>query len=153
MLRATKMQFDRQSESACRALKLEVEANVEAISEMIQDRNNGFPFGHADPGWLKHAIWDFQLPYIVQTLDPLTLADLQSAYSTLEAVPTMRTQTEQGVDIGYMRGGWVEAHLDKMRAEFDQAENSLRDRLNQIDSERWTFPSARLCLQSAARHP
>ena len=100
------MQFDRQSESACRALKLEVEANMEAISEMIEDPQ-WLPLRPPDPGWLKHAISDFQLPYIVNA-GPFDLADLQSAYSTLEAVPTMRTQTEQGVDIGYMRGGWVE---------------------------------------------
>jgi hypothetical protein len=140
VMRAVQLQFKRQSEAACRALRVEIEGNLEAISQMISDRPVlQYPDGHADPGWLKRGIWDSQLPYLAQALDPLTLADLQLAYSTLEPLPRMRLQRRVEGDevVRYARGGWIETHLDTMKTLFDQAENSLRDRLSQIESEHW----------------
>lgn len=58
---AVQLQFKRQSEAACRALKVEIEGNLEAISQMIGDRPAlQYPDGHADPGWLKRGTWDSQ---------------------------------------------------------------------------------------------
>jgi hypothetical protein len=139
---AVQLQFKRQSEAACRALKVEIEGNLEAISQMIGDRPAlQYPDGHADPGWLKRGTWDSQLPYLAQALDPLTLTDLQLAYSALEPLPRMRLQRRSEGDevVRYARGGWIETHLDTMKALFEQAENSLRDRLNQIESEHWDY--------------
>jgi len=96
------MQFARQSEAAIRALKVEVSANVDAAKEMAPNVNGGltpdaFHEGSPDPGWLKRAVWDSQLPAIVQALDQPTLMLVSRAYATLEAVPAMRVPLDSGV--------------------------------------------------------
>lgn len=85
-----RLQFRRQSEAALRALMAEVLGNKEAALDMTQSASAGsFEAGHADPGWLKHSIWDSQLPYVVQLFDEGTLVVVRNAYSLLDAVPAM----------------------------------------------------------------
>jgi hypothetical protein len=77
------IQFRRQSMAALRALMVEVASNKEAAADMTQNRQPATPFvpGRPDPGWLKHSIWDSQLPYVVQLFDEDTLILARHAYS------------------------------------------------------------------------
>lgn len=130
-------QFRRQNRAALQALMIEVENNAEIAEQMIADRGTGrFPDGRPDPGWLKHAIWDSQLPFLVQILDKLTVTAVVEAYGTLEPIPRMLVQG--GVPIPhYSRGGWIEAQIDRIYTSFHAAEGALRDLENQMTSESW----------------
>jgi hypothetical protein len=136
-------QFRRQNRAALQALMIEVENNAEIAEQMIADRGTGrFPDGRPDPGWLKHAIWDSQLPFLVQILDKLTITAVVEAYGTLEPIPRMLVQVEVPIGIPiqqphYNRGGWIEAQIDRIHTSFHAAEGALRDLENQMMSESW----------------
>src|SRR5690242_8709161 len=70
-------QSQRQGKAALRALRVEVDNNQSAAAQMIQALMMGakerFEPGKADPRWLKHSIWDSQMPYLVQLLNEETL--------------------------------------------------------------------------------
>jgi hypothetical protein len=122
------VQFRRQSEAALRAVVVEVNGNVKAALQMFENRGKAYPAGHANPGWLKHSIWDSQLTYLVQLLDQPTLTKMVHAYGTLEVVPSMRVMTVTGVarEI-YDSGGWVDTKLDEIRFAFLDAQQALED--------------------------
>jgi hypothetical protein len=117
-----RLQFRRQSEAALRALMVEVAGNREAAAEMTRSPTQTFELGHPDPGWLKHSIWDSQLPYAVQLFDEGTLIMVRRAYSLLEAVPAMIIPEHVRLAVPgsshYARGGWVDAYLIEISKAF-----------------------------------
>jgi hypothetical protein len=54
----------------------QVRDNSEVALSLTQSRSyspESFPLGEPDPGWLKHSVWDSQLPNAVQLFDEATL--------------------------------------------------------------------------------
>jgi hypothetical protein len=131
VLWGVKAQFRRQSDSALGALRVEIDRNVEAAADMTQHHSasGGYLGGHADPGWLKHSIWDSQLPFIVQRLDQPTLLIVSRAYATLDAVPAMAVANSSR---SFARGGWVEAHLAEIHCSFSDAQQALANLENRL---------------------
>lgn len=114
----------------------EVLGNKEAALDMTHSACAGtFEAGHADPGWLKHSIWDSQWPYVVQLFDEGTLVVVRNAYSMLDAVPAMIIPQRVFHPPGssrHARSGWIDAHLIKIQTAFqdtDRALDNLRNRL------------------------
>jgi hypothetical protein len=143
-------QFRRQGDAALGALRIEINTNEAAAAQMVQAVAAGgptdrFEAGKADPSWLHHSIWDSQLPFFVQRVDPESLARLSEAYSTLEAVPNMVHKDQHGSHRYYDRGGWIDVHINKIREAFLSAQQQLDRSQGKRDSEDW---SARLrdCL-------
>ena len=108
---------------------------IQAWAMGVKDR---FELRKADPSWLKHTIWNAQMPFFVQLLDDETLRKLVQAYSTLEAVPQMLWRPGPDHDPVYVRGGWIDSHIAKIQSAFLtagqhmdrlQAEVSLLSRL------------------------
>ena len=135
-------QFRRQSESALRALRVEIDANRLAADLMTQAWAAGgpkewFEAGKADPSWLRRSIWDSQLPFFVQLVDQETLARLSEAYSTLEAVPGMLANNPNAAHRQYIRGGWIDAHIVKIGGAFLTAQQHLDRVQTRRNSERW----------------
>jgi hypothetical protein len=121
-------QFRRQSEAACRALLQEVGANCDALIEMMKvPRGQGWPEGTANPGWLHHSVWDAQVHYVVQLLDPWTLALVVRAYAMLDSVPEMRILNFTGTGIPYDHSGWIHGHLYRAREAFAPARDYLEN--------------------------
>jgi hypothetical protein len=85
------LQFRRHSKAALCALMAEVADNKDAAADMARSLagTQTFEAGHPDPGWLKHSIWDSQLPYAVQLFDDGAMLMVRRAYSLLDAVPAM----------------------------------------------------------------
>jgi hypothetical protein len=139
VLWGVKAQFRSQCEAAIRALVVEVDGNASAAMEMTQARSypppGRFEQGHADPGWLKHAVWDSQLPHIVKDLDEGALIAVVKAYATLDTVPAMALPSTNPPK--YIRGGWIDDHLIKIQTAFSEAQRALRLHQERATSERW----------------
>jgi hypothetical protein len=138
-----KLQFRRQGEAALRALMVEVVANKEASLDMTQGRSYSpgeYERGHPDPGWLKHSIWDSQLPFVVQILDEGTLVMVRYAYSLLDSVPAMAIGSDPAYASRFARGGWIDDQLNKIQTAFsdaDRALEKLRERLGREADSTW----------------
>jgi hypothetical protein len=133
-----RLQFRRQNEVALRGLMAEVVGNKEAALDMTQSASAGiFEAGHADPSWLKHSIWDSQLPYVVQLFDGGTRLMVRYAYSLLDAVPAMIIPegSRPPGSSRYARGGWVDTHLIKVQTAFRDADQALDNLSNRLASE------------------
>lgn len=141
VLAAVKFQSRRQGEAALSAVAAEVLSNKEAAIYMTQNRQPGTAFqpGSPDPGWLKHSIWDSQLPYVVQVLDEGTLLNVRYAYSFLDAVPGMINPNPPPAQRSrYAYGGWIDKHLNKVRDAFMDADKALDNFRERLASEtRW----------------
>ncbi len=135
------LQFNRQSEAACRALLLEVRANYEALAEMTKLSMTGWVAGKANPGWLNHSIWDTQVAYVAKLLDPRTLKLVVQAYATLDAVPDMRMEVARGSGPPYSYGGWIIDHISRAHEAFRQARDYLGDFVANQDSWRRFLPA------------
>jgi hypothetical protein len=123
VLVGVRSQFRRQSKAALRALMAEVVGNKESAVDMTKSLSTTFLAGHADPSWLKHSIWDSQLPYVVQIFDEGTLRTVRYAYSLLDAVPAMYSASQSL----WLRGGWIDAHLITIRIAFEDADRVLEN--------------------------
>ena len=135
------MQFRRLSEAACRAVLLEVQANYEALAEMIQVApGEAWRDGKANPGWLNRSVWDAQLHYVVQLLDPRTRQLVVRAYATLDSVPEMRISNYRGPGVPYSNGGWINDHFKRSCEAFRQARDYLGDFVADQDSWRRFLP-------------
>jgi len=138
-----KLQFGSQRVSAFRVLMAEVKGNAEVAIGMTRSRTyspGSFPSGEPDPGWLRHSIWDSQLPYVVQLFDDETLIVVGRAYALLESVPAMVSERRAVGDPRFSRGGWIEDHLSKIQTAFsdaDRALENLRKRLAQEATGTW----------------
>jgi hypothetical protein len=129
-------QFRRQGEAACHALLLEVRANYDALTEMTKLLSTtGWAAGKANPGWLNQSIWDSQVAYVAQLLDPRTLNLVVQAYSTLAAVPEMRWSREIGPQghQPYLSDGWVNDHITKAYEAFRSATEYLGEFVAEMD--------------------
>ena len=140
VLWGVKAQFRSQCEATLRALVVEVDGNASAALEMTQARSYAPPLGHfeqghADPSWLKRSVWNSQLPYIVQELDESSLIAVVKAYATLDTVPAMAVPSTNPPK--YIRGGWIDDHLNKIQTAFSEAQRALRLRQERAASERW----------------
>jgi hypothetical protein len=107
---------------------------------MTKNRKPGtaFQLGSPDPGWLKHSIWDSQLPYVVQLFDVRTLTVVRYAYSLLDAVPAMiipENVLRASGSSRYAQGGWIDEHLNKVRDAFMAADKALDNSLKRVDSD------------------
>jgi hypothetical protein len=122
------IQFRRQSKAALRALMVEVASNKEAAAKMTQNRQPATPFvpGRSDPGWLKHSIWDSQLPYVVQLFDEGTLILIRHAYSLLDVLPAMISATSPQKS-PYAYNGWMDEHLKNVWIAFSDADEALKN--------------------------
>ena len=122
-------QFRRQGEAALKALKVEVDSNLEAATDIVGNKRDVFEVGKPDPGWLKHGIWDSQLPYVAQILDQPTLLLVSRAYGTLSTVPAMEgSAAQRGTsDVRYFRGGWIEISLNEIHVAFSDASQALEN--------------------------
>ncbi len=122
------MQFRRQSKAALRALMVEVASNKEAAADMTQNRQPATPFvpGRPDPGWLKHSIWDSQLPYVVRLFDENTLILVRHAYSLLDVLPTMISALSPQ-ESRYAYSGWMDEHLKNVWIAFSDADEALKN--------------------------
>ena len=131
VLVAVNWQFRQQRKAALRALMVEVSGNKEAAADMTRQKLGDFEQGRPDPGWLKHSIWDSQLPYVVQLFDEGTLIMVRYAYSLLDAVPAMQIPEhvlrQQPWSSRYARSGWVDEHLIKIRTAFQDADQALEN--------------------------
>ena len=140
-------QFRQQSESALRALRVEVDGNFKAANDMVWATSSAgtvrspFTGGKPDPSWLKRSIWDSQLPYLVRLLDEDAVQQTASAYATLEVV----SQIPKGVplSVGYAHGGWIDLEIIKIRDSFTEAQRALQATENRL-SKRWTKHIRRL---------
>jgi len=105
--------------------------------EMAQNRRPATPFllGHPDPAWLKHSIWESQLPYIVQLFDEGTLIVVRYAYSLLHSVPAMISPKPAPMGSPYAYGGWVDEHLNTVRTAFQDADQALENLRKHLASE------------------
>jgi hypothetical protein len=139
VLWGVKAQFRSQCEAALRALVVEVDGNASAAMEMTQVSSyppvGRFEQGKADPSWLKNAVWNSQLPYIVKELDEDSLIAVVKAYATLDTVPAMAIPSTNPQR--YIRGGWIDDHLNKIQTAFSGAHRALRLRQERAASERW----------------
>jgi hypothetical protein len=119
-------QFRRQSQSACRALLVEMRTNVEALEEMAARKaDTPWEQGKANPGWLQRSVWDAQLPFLVQVLNQNTLDRVVRAYGTLDAIPEMALKNAAGPGPAYAYGGWIEVSIRKIQDAFPPAEAAL----------------------------
>jgi hypothetical protein len=127
VLWGVKVQSERQSEAALRAVMVEVTANKEAATEMNRSRTptGDFVKGKPDPGWLKHSIWDSQLALVVHRFDEGTLTVVRYAYSLLESVPAMVSERRAPGDPLYSHSGWIDETLVKIKEAFDDADRAL----------------------------
>jgi hypothetical protein len=150
VLLGVRSQSRRQSEAAFRALMVEVSNNSEAAADMTRQTSGAFAPGHPDPGWLKHSIWDSQLPYVVPLFDEGTLIMVRLAYSLLDAVPAMEfPENAQRPSLSrYVRGGWIDAHLVKVRIAFSDADQALKNLRKRRAETRWHRVKAALCCTS-----
>src|SRR6266849_10137162 len=106
---------------------VEVTGNKEAALGMTPSHSStpgtpGFRLGEPDPSWLKHSIWDSQLPYAVQLFDEGALIIVRGAYSLLEAVPAMENKNATMGSPRFYRGGWIEDWVTKLQIEFSDAD-------------------------------
>ena len=121
------LQSQRQGEAACRALLVEVGANLRALKEMNgRQPVDSWSMGKPNPGWLTQSVWKSQLPYIVQRIGQETLRLLVEAYGTFDALPDMRALRPSDSSTRYAVGGWIEEHLKRMETAFSPAEEQLR---------------------------
>ena len=88
-----------------------------------------------DPAWLKHSIWESQLPYIVQLFDEGTLIVVRYAYSLLHSVPAMISPKAAPTGSPYAYGGWVDEHLNTVRTAFQDADQALENLRKHLASE------------------
>lgn len=131
-----KLQFRRQSEAALRALMIEVGLNAAFAGQMVADRSNpknqGFLPGHPDPGWLKKATWNSQLPYVVQLLDEETLNKVVTAYLLLEPLPQMAQASERRM-VGFPSYSWIDTQLQVIHQRFTEAKGALENFQTRFD--------------------
>lgn len=136
-----KVQFGRQCHAALRALMVEVTANKEAADRMngdLRTSGKGFVLGNPDPSWLKHSIWDSQLPFVVQLFDEGTLAMVRYAYSLLESVPSMVNEKRALNDPRFNYGGWINTALEDIQRAFSDADRALENLSKRLIQEAWS---------------
>jgi hypothetical protein len=138
-----RLQFRRQSEAALRALIIEADTNAKIALQMVRatdERNkaNGFPQLGPDPGWLKRAVWDSQLPFVVQVLDQNALALVSEAYGSLETVSGMLYKFPDQPQAKWVIGPSVDSILSRIESSFHLAGQALRSQLETLNSKRWT---------------
>lgn len=153
VLLGVKAQFHEQRLSALRALGVEVRGNEKAAVEMIQDRKglDVFESGKADPGWLKSAIWQSQLPYVAQALDDDALSAVTQAYGSLELVRGMFVYVQPENRPRYCRGGPYEAQLDLIANSFAHARSALEKRERQLRYDKTWSARTRRVTESVKR--
>lgn len=136
-------QFNRESRAALRALIIEVDSNAKVAREMTRgtaerQKANAFPQWGPDPGWLKRSVWESQLSYVVQIVDPDTLQSVSDAYGSLDPISRMFYRFPDQPQGVWMVGGWVNSSLDRIEASFRSASQALHSLQETLDSKRST---------------
>lgn len=113
-------------------LLVEVQQNLVALSQMdkqVRDLQlTNWDPKEADPGSLKHNVWDTELPHIINALsrDQYTFAMLMNAYMSLTAEPRMRLpEGQMKGNRRYAWGGWISEQIKYMRIAFEDAHREL----------------------------
>jgi hypothetical protein len=135
-------QFDRQSRAALRALIIEVDSNAIIALQMTQgtaERQNAgaFPQLGPDPGWLKSSIWDSQLPFLVQALNPDALRLASDAYGSLAPISRMFYRFPDKPQANWVVGPSVDECLFRIERSFRSTSEALHSLERTLDSEQW----------------
>ena len=141
---STSLRVRRQEETGVMLLLVEVQQNLAASTAMdkqVRDpQRSAWDPKEADPGSLRHAAWDAELPHIIRALerDPRTFAALMNAYGTLSAEPRMRLPEGQMHGARrYQWGGWVSDHITYMRIAFEDTDKELRETHDRLLKRSW----------------
>ncbi len=141
---STRLRAHRQEESSVLLLSVEVVQNLAASTAMnkqVRDpQRTDWDPKEADPGSFKHAVWDAELPHIINALahNPQTFAAVMNAYMTLSAEPRMRLPEGQTHGAQrYQWGGWITPQIEYMHIAFEDADKALRETHNQLSKRSW----------------